>query len=99
MIRIDRPTHAEVSILHDLGSLIEAALWEANRASDLHRPNAERTLRGAMVTLDRVRTRLVEEGADYIDEAEAFMRGGRTTVAEWRAYLDGAQASRAAVRA
>ena len=67
-----RPTHAEVMLLADLNALLEGARALRDRARSESMPRTAKQLNDVARTLDGARTCLVQDGADYLDAAEAF---------------------------
>ncbi|WP_460776026.1 hypothetical protein [Microbacterium sp. GXF7504] len=86
--RTRRPTTAQIMATRALSDLVDLARVQARRAAFLDRPNAVRQLEGIGTTLDRARTRLIEDGEHYIDEAHAFALAGLRALTAWGAYVD-----------
>lgn len=77
---------ATVAALRALNDLIETGRMLEPVARRVDTNTADQ-LAGSLDRLDAVRTRLVEEGIDYLDEAWAFVDGGRRIIAGHGIYL------------
>jgi hypothetical protein len=64
-----------------LADLIASARIRADKATAVNLPDTAYVLTDIAATLDRARTRLAEEGDDYLDAAWAFCDGARTILA------------------
>ena len=75
-------TIATLAALRALNDLIETGRMLEPVARRVC-PPAAHELDGTLERLDAVRTRLVQDGADYLDEAWAFVDGGRRMIAAY----------------
>lgn len=85
MTTLMNPTKVATDALTDLVHTARARGWEAKRAGLVHTAYA---LMRLAADLDGARTRLVEDGPDYLDAAWAFIDAGRRMVAENIAKLN-----------
>jgi hypothetical protein len=83
-----RPTWAVVNLANMLSQLVDGHRSERDRANMWLRPRVAFSLDAAAMQLDAVRTRLVEDGEEFIDEATAFIDAGRINLAKTALYLD-----------
>lgn len=79
--RADLPTDDERACLRALTDLVDTARHRARVARWKRAPARERHFEGIAHTLDRARTRLVEDGSDYIEAAWAFVDAARKMLA------------------
>lgn len=79
-----------------LTSLVDAADAFAQRCDTLDWPMRAGRIREIRTTLDAARTRLVEDGPNYIDAAWGFVDAGRRQLASHRASIERAERRRAA---
>ncbi|WP_270353438.1 hypothetical protein [Microbacterium testaceum] len=92
MTTLMAPTKVATDALTDLVHTARSRGWEAKRAGLTHTAYA---LMRLAADLDAVRTRLVEDGPDYLDAAWAFIDAGRRMITENIAKLDREVADRA----
>lgn len=85
-------TNATIVCTRALSELVDDARALRDRAAKLGLEHSTRTLGQAAGTLDRARTRLVEDGADYLDAAWAFLDAGRSMVAQHRLVIENDEA-------
>lgn len=74
-----------------LSDLVDTARTRAERARRVGAEALALDLDGIAATLDRARTRLVEDGTEYLDAAWAFVDAGRRALADRQKlaeYLD-----------
>lgn len=86
------PTKVATDALSDLVHTARSRGLEAKRAGMIHTAYA---LMRLAADLDGARTRLVEDGPDYLDAAWAFIDAGRRMVADNIAKLERELSSRA----
>ncbi|MDQ1169577.1 hypothetical protein QE392_001381 [Microbacterium proteolyticum] len=79
---------ATIAALRALNDLIETGRMLEPFACRVD-PSTADNLTGTLTRLDGVRTRLVEDGNEYLDEAWAFVGGGRRIIALYGAHLAG----------
>ena len=83
-----RPTWAVVNLANMLSQLVDGHRDERDRARLWLRPRIADKLDAAAMQLDAVRTRLVEDGEEFMDEAVAFIDAGRYNLSQVALYLD-----------
>lgn len=71
-----------------LSELVDDARTLRDNAEHLGHERAAQQLDAIARTLDSARTRLVEDGADYLDAAWAFLDAGRDSLTNWSRLLD-----------
>ena len=81
--------------LDALNDLVQSARSNADEAAALDRPHNAATLTSMATTLDGARTRLIEDGPDYLPAAWAFVDAARSLIARQAVILDRARAERA----
>lgn len=74
-------TGSQAAAFDALTDLVDTARRYRDEADAAHRPGWTQTWDALAAHLDRTRTRLVEEGEDYLPEAWAMVDAGRLTVA------------------
>lgn len=84
-------TATTIAATRALSDLVDSARAQAERAARLDHPAAR--LRHIVRTLDSARTRLVQEGIDYLDTAWAFVDAGRVQLARAKVALDAVEQS------
>jgi hypothetical protein len=82
--RTDRPSLAEIGTLNALTDLIVTARRQEQRASIRERMR----LRSMIAQLDAARTRLVQDGDEYLEVAWSFLDAGREAVVALTLRLD-----------
>ena len=91
----DTTPAAEVWCLRALGDLVQTARGDEARTRFFGLDQFADAFADVADTLDRCRTRLVEEGGDYLDTAWAFLDAGRLTIARMRIKADRQRHARA----
>ena len=84
----ERPTWARVNLTNELSHLLDSYRDERDRAERMLRPRVAAGLDAACSQLDAVRTRLVQDGDEFVTEATAFIDAGRTHLAKTTLKLD-----------
>lgn len=86
---------ATLPALDALTDLVHTARTNADTAVALDRPHNAAALSRMATTLDGARTRLIEDGPDYLPAAWAFVDAARSLIARQAVILDRARAERA----
>lgn len=80
-------TNACRPIINRLTALVEACRDLRDEAKGLGMRDTARSLHADARTLDGARTRLVEDGVEYLDEARAFISAAETTLTDRAVYI------------
>lgn len=73
--------------LNALSEFVDDARTTADRAAGMGLAQTCRRIESLALDLDAARTRLVEDGPDYLDAAWAFLDAGRRILAQYRIQL------------